>query len=250
MPTPLHDIFCARVVSEIPAQLRKFQKSDHLFADFAKKIYHRSTTRIWLPNDTQNKEQTRSERSPDALFKHEQAKYPGIIIEVCDSQKVRAAADLADDYILDTNGNVKVAITLNVEYRNSKKATISIWRPEDVTVDGVEELHAIAKVEALVHPLLAAILIKYWQLQSFRTASGLPAEESAFRLSLRDFGPTSISQEYTDLDQYISISSSQLCDFLSYAEAEYQQEVLDEGIVDPFPPGKRKRRRLLIPLNT
>ncbi|KAJ5783592.1 uncharacterized protein N7518_009269 [Penicillium psychrosexuale] len=31
-----------------------------------------------------------------------------------------------------------------------------------------------------------------------------------------------------------------LYDFLLYTEAEYQQEVLDEGIVDPFPPGKRK----------
>lgn len=153
MPAPLHDIFCARVVSEILAQLGKFQQSDKPFADFARKVDHKSTTRIWLPNNTKNGERTRSERSPDASFKHEQAKYPGVIIEVCYTQKVRAAADLADDYILDTNGNVKAVIALNIEYRGSKKATISIWRPEDITVDGVEELQAIAKVEALVHSL-------------------------------------------------------------------------------------------------
>jgi len=99
MPTPLHDIFCARVVSEILTQLGRFQNSDKPFADFARKVDHRSTTRIWLPNDTKSGEQTRSERSPDASFKHEQAKYPGVIIEVCYSQKFRAAADLADDYI-------------------------------------------------------------------------------------------------------------------------------------------------------
>ncbi|EKV12619.1 hypothetical protein PDIG_42200 [Penicillium digitatum PHI26] len=187
--------------------------------------------KVRLDYDPFRGEQTRSERNPDASFKHEKAKYPGVIIEVCYSQKFRAAADLADDYILDTNGNVKLVIALNIEYRGSKKATLSIWRPEDIIVDGVEELRAIAKVEEL----------------PFRTASGHPADESAeepaLQLALRDFGPTSISQEYADLDQIIMISSRQLCDFLSYAEAEYQQEVLDEGIVDPFPPGKRKRRR-------
>lgn len=158
MPTPLHDIFCARVVSEISTQLGRFQKSDKPFADFARKIDHRSTTRIWLPNDTKSGEQTRSERNPDASFKHEKAKYPGVIIEVCYSQKFRAAADLADDYILDTNGNVKLVIALNIEYRGSKKATLSIWRPEDIIVDGVEELRAIAKVEELVHSLAIAKL--------------------------------------------------------------------------------------------
>ena len=152
-PTPLHDIFCARVVSEISAQLGKFQKSDKPFTDFTRRVNHVSTTRIWLPNDTTNGEQTRSERNPDASFKHEQAKYPGVIIEVCYTQKSRAAADLAEDYILDTNGNVKAVIAFNIEYRGSKKATISIWRPEDVIVDGVEELQAIAKVKEVVHSL-------------------------------------------------------------------------------------------------
>jgi hypothetical protein len=69
----------------------------------------------------------RSERSPDASFKHEQAKYPGVIIEVCYSQKVRAAADLADDYILDTNGNVKTVIALNIEYRATRRYNCG-WR--------------------------------------------------------------------------------------------------------------------------
>ncbi|KXG46447.1 uncharacterized protein PGRI_053030 [Penicillium griseofulvum] len=211
---------------------KNFRESDKPFADFARKVDHQSTTRIWLPNDTKHGERVRSERSPDASFKHEQAKYPGVIIEVCYAQKVQAATDLADDYILDTDGNVKAVIALNIE---SKKATISIWRPEYVTLNGVEELQPIAKVEAL----------------PFRTESGLPVEEPAkgpaFRLSLRDFAPTSISQENTDVDHYISISLKELYIFLSYAEAQHQQQLLDEGIVDPFPPGKRKRRRLRTP---
>ncbi|KAJ5572138.1 hypothetical protein N7535_005798 [Penicillium sp. DV-2018c] len=229
MPTTLHDSFRANVVSEILTQLGRFQKSDKPFADFARKVGHEDY-RIWLPIGTENGEQTRSERHPDASFKHKQAKYPGVIIEVCYSQKIRAAADLADDYILNTNGSVKAVIALNVEYRGSKKATVSIWRPEKTIVDGVGVLKAVAKVKDL----------------PFRTASGHPVEESAeepARLSLRSFAPTKISQEYTDLDQYISISLRQLCDFLSRAEARYQEEVLDEGTVEALSPGTQKRRR-------
>jgi hypothetical protein len=160
MPAPLHDIFCAKVISEILAQLGKFQKSDQPFAEFAKKVDHNSTSRISLPNDSTYRLRTRSERSPDASFKHEQAKYPGVVIEVCGTEKVGIAADLADDYILHTNGNIKVVIALNIEYEGSEKATLSIWRPEDINVDGVdgvEELQVIAEVEALVHSRTAVL---------------------------------------------------------------------------------------------
>lgn len=60
---------------------------------------------------------------------HEDAKYPGVILEVCYSTKIRATTDLADNYILDTNGSVNAIIALNIEYRGSKEATISVWRP-------------------------------------------------------------------------------------------------------------------------
>ncbi|KAJ5375519.1 hypothetical protein N7517_007525 [Penicillium concentricum] len=136
--------------------------------------------------------------------------------------KIQAAADPADDYILDTNGNMKGVIALNIEYSGSKQ------RPEDIIVDGVDELYAIAKVEALVYVLSAA-------------ESGLLVEEPAFRLSLRDFTPISVSQWHTDFDQYISIPSRELCRFLPYAKAEQQQELLDLDLVDLFPPGKTKR---------
>ncbi|CAG7922061.1 unnamed protein product [Penicillium olsonii] len=229
LPTSLHDIFRVKVVSEILTQLSNFQSSDKAFADFARKVDHRSTTRIRLPDDTRAGEQPRSERNPDASFKHDDAKYPGVIIEVCCSGKARAAADLAEDYILDTNGSVTTVIALNIEHECSKQATISIWRPGYVTVDGIEEIRAVAAVDAL----------------AFRTASGHPIEEPGqepmFRLSLGDFAPPLISREPTDIDQYISMSSRQLCDFLSHAETSHQREVLGEGISQP--PGMKKRRR-------
>ncbi|CAG7955927.1 unnamed protein product [Penicillium olsonii] len=229
MPTPLHDIFRVKVVSEILTQLSNFQNSHKPFADFARKVDHRSTARIRLPDDTRAGEKPRSERNPDASFKHDDAKYPGVIIEVCCSGKARAAADLAEDYILDTNGSVTTVIALNIEHEYSKQATISIWRPEYVTVNGIEEIRAVAVVGTL----------------AFRTASGHPAEapgqEPVFRLSIEDFSPPFISRGFTDLDQYISISSRQLCDFLSHAERSHQREMLGEGISQP--PGMAKRRR-------
>lgn len=250
MPSPLHDFFCAEVVSRILNQLTELQKSDEAFGDFARKIKHLSTSRIRLPDDTNDGEQTYSERCPDASFIHERAKYPGVIIEVCYSQKVRAAAHLADDYILDTNASVNAVIALNIEYRGSKKATISVWRPHKSTVDGVKELEAKAVVEVMVRFLFnrshQGLLALTDDLQPFRTESGLPVDEPqqpVLRLSLRDFAPNSISQKYPNLDQDILISSRELCDFLLSAEAEHQKQLLDQGVDEPLSPGTRKRRQ-------
>ncbi|KAJ5943794.1 hypothetical protein N7516_003962 [Penicillium verrucosum] len=249
MPSPLHDLFCAEVVSKILNQLTELRKSDEAFGDFARKIKHLSISRIRLPNNTNNnntnsRELTYSERCPDASFIHEHAKYPGVIIEVCYAEKVRAAADLAEDYILDTNASVNAVIALNIEYKGSKKAAISVWRPHKITVDEVKELEAKTVIEMMELALTD-------DLQPFRTESGPPVEEPkqpSLQLSLGDFAPKSISQKYPDLDQDIVISSRELCDFISSAEAEHQKQLLDQGVDEPLSPGTRKRRR--VPLNS
>ncbi|CAG7961370.1 unnamed protein product [Penicillium olsonii] len=233
-PSPLHEIFCAEVVSKIMNRLTELQKSDEAFGDFARKIQYLSTSNIRLPNDTNDIKQTCSQRCPDASFIHEYAKYPGVIIEVCYSPKIRAAAGLAEDYILDTNASVKAVIALNIEYRGSKKATISVWRPNKITVDGVKELEAKAVIE----------------MMPFRTESGLPVDDSKqppLQLSLRDFAPKTISQKYPNLDQDILISSKELCDFLSSAEAAHQKQLLGQGVEEPLSPGTRKRCRAQTP---
>ncbi|KAJ5227780.1 hypothetical protein N7489_008488 [Penicillium chrysogenum] len=208
--------------------------------------YVEDKIRIRLPNDANNREQTYSQRCPDASFMHEDAKYPGVILEVCYSTKIRAAADLADDYILDINGSVNAVIALNIEYRGSKEATISVWRPHQVTVDGLNELEAKAVIEMMSQEILALTD----DLQPFRTESGLPVdkpEQPTLQLSLRDFAPKSISQKYPDLDQDIIISSREFCEFLTFAEAEHQKQLLGKGVDEPLLPGTRKRRRVQTP---
>lgn len=158
MPSPLYDLFCAEVVSKILNQLTELRKSDEAFGDFTRKIKHLSISRIRLPNNTNSREQTYSERCPDTSFIHEHAKYPGVIIEVYYAEKVRAAADLAEDYILDTNASVNAMIALNIEYKGSKKAAIYVWRPHKITVDEVKELEAKTVIEMMVRSFPVAVL--------------------------------------------------------------------------------------------
>jgi hypothetical protein len=68
-------------------------------------------------------------REPDAAFKHPQAHWPGVVIEVAYSQKERDIPHLADDYILETNGSIRAVVGLNIDYK-TKKGTVSMWRPK------------------------------------------------------------------------------------------------------------------------
>lgn len=149
MPTPLHDTFCAKLVDEISSQLKQFQE-DREVATFAREVEHFATSRIFIPEDSEDGERRYIRREPDASFGHRRAHYPGVIIEVCYSQKRRQISRLADDYILNTDGSVNVVVCLDIDYKGSKKATISVWRPEYVTIDGVEEFRTNAVVEAQV----------------------------------------------------------------------------------------------------
>ncbi|EKV12111.1 hypothetical protein PDIG_46470 [Penicillium digitatum PHI26] len=185
MPSPVHDTFCARIVDEISRQLRQFQNNDGPLADFAKQVEHFATSRILIPEDTKDGKHTYSRREPDASFGHRQALYPGVIVEVCYSQKSRRISHLADEYILNTDGSVNAVVALDIDYEGSNRATITIWRPEYAIVNGVEEFRATTVIEA----------------QPFRTDSGLPTEGTVLRLSLRDFATEELARGHVeDLD--------------------------------------------------
>lgn len=150
MPSPLHDMFCAKLVDEISNQLRNFQQGHGPAATFAKKIVHFATSRILIPDDADDGERNYIRREPDASFGHSGAHYPGVIIEVCYSQKRREVSRLADDYILNTDGSVNVVVCLDIDYKQPNKATISVWRPKYVEVDGVVEFRTSPVIDAQV----------------------------------------------------------------------------------------------------
>ncbi|CAG7921676.1 unnamed protein product [Penicillium olsonii] len=227
MPSPVHDTFCARIVNEISRQLRQLQGTEGPTANFANKLGHSGSSRILIPEDTHDGKHTFSKREPDASFGHWQALYPGVILEVCYSQNSKRISSLADDYILNTGGSVNVVVALDIDCQGSREATITTWRPEYATVNGVEEFRAAVAIEAL----------------PFRTNSGLLTEDTALRLSLRDFATEDLSRGQVDLGREILITSKQLCDFLSSAEARQQMQTQRQGSIDRIRPGALKRRR-------
>lgn len=226
MPSPLHDTFCARLVDEISDQIKQFQHDDSII-DFVKDIKHFATSRILIPEDTPDGNQTYSRHEPDASFGHRQAHYPGVVIEVCYSQKSQCISHLADEYILNTDGSVNVVIAFDIDYKGSKRATITVWRPEYILVDDVEEFRATAVIEA----------------RPFRTETGCAVEGTELRLPLRDFGTDELSHGQKGLDQEIILTSNQLCQFLASAEARQNIQTQHQGSINRIRPGALKRRR-------
>ncbi|CDM28466.1 unnamed protein product [Penicillium roqueforti FM164] len=226
MSSPLHDTFCARVADEISRQLRQYQQGNGPLSDFAQEVEYLATSRILIPEDTHNGEQTYSRREPDASFGHRQAHYLGVIVEVCYAQKSRQVPHLADEYILNTNGSVNAVLAFDIDYKGSKRATVTMWRPEYTTVDGVEEFRAATVIEA----------------QAFRTDSGFPTAATALRLFLRDFATDELTPGHVDLDREVLITSKQLFDFLLSAEARQQAHTQHQGSTNRLRPGALKRR--------
>ncbi|KAJ6094458.1 hypothetical protein N7467_001971 [Penicillium canescens] len=92
----------------------------------AKEIKHFASSRIDLPEEVENGEYKYTRREPDASFGHCRARYPGVVIQVCYSQKSRQIDRLADDYILSTDGSINTVVCLDVDYKGSKRATFSV----------------------------------------------------------------------------------------------------------------------------
>lgn len=156
MPTPLHEIVCAEVVREINRQLEAI--SDCPEAGFAQKIKPFASSRVELP-EVINGEERYIIREPDASFGHTKARFPGVVVEICYSQKRRAIRDLVDDYILCTDGSINAVVCLDIEYRRTKKATISVWRPAYRVENGVEVFEATPEVDEEVCFLLSEVTI-------------------------------------------------------------------------------------------
>jgi hypothetical protein len=102
----------------------------------------------WLTEICYDASSSKSKNEPDPLFKHEDAEFLGVIVEVVYSQNKAHLRRLAKDYILNADTNVRVVVGLCVEYshKKSRKATLSVWRPELVTTNDGLKLRAVEEV--------------------------------------------------------------------------------------------------------
>jgi len=132
MPSPLHESLLSYITQQLILQLRVVAQSDSPSAKFADDIENSASAEI-VSKDAQY-----GSHQPDASFQHFDAQYPGVILELSYSQKKKDLSRLADAYILGSNADIRVVVGIDVEYKGSKKASISIWRPY-IGVDAVGE---------------------------------------------------------------------------------------------------------------
>ncbi|KAI9860739.1 MAG: hypothetical protein M1813_005662 [Trichoglossum hirsutum] len=128
MPTTAHELITVRIVDEIKSSIHQFSTQCVLpsaLPAFLDVIENLSSSDIPALNDSDHK------RCPDAAFSHPDDQYPGIVIETSYSQRVRNVEKAADEYIMMSNGNIKMVICFDVEYRpnNQQVDTVSLWRP-------------------------------------------------------------------------------------------------------------------------
>jgi hypothetical protein len=144
MPTAVHELFIARVEDAIFSQLKSIREGLGAAAAFAQKVYPARSTEIYFPLDDATSGRN-SKHEPDASFWHNDAKYPGVVIEVACSQKKKRLGRLAEDYLLDSDANIRIVVGLDIEYgkRGSRKATLSVWRTDLLHTPEGDELRVI-----------------------------------------------------------------------------------------------------------
>ena len=156
MPSNLHEYFCIQVVYNILKQLDNIAALDSSAAAYARNVKAGGSPTLKLPSNQAGKYDL---HDPDATFYYEDTRWPRIVIEVSYSQKRKALKDLAEDYILGSIGNISVVIGLDIEYKISKQATLSVWRSKfKVKPDGQRYLFASQTVVDKVRFLFISLI--------------------------------------------------------------------------------------------
>ncbi|KAF2787057.1 hypothetical protein K505DRAFT_288605 [Melanomma pulvis-pyrius CBS 109.77] len=207
MPTGVHEVFIDRVEDEIRSQLKAIRSGTGRKAQFAQKVQPARSTEIRFPTSASS---SKSKYEPDASFWHDDTQYPGVIIEVSYSQNKKRLGRLAENYLIDSDANVRAVVGLDIVYgeKGSRKATLSIWRPRLFdTADG-PELRTVQEVKD----------------EAFRDDDGNPTNHPGLRLRLSDFAFEELARrEMGDEDVEISISGIQLCKYLVAAERKVRR---------------------------
>jgi len=146
MPTALHESFIGEFEAEILNRLRVLREAASTTpaakAELSRIRPGRSPTLKLLPMESSDSEtagregvgrsSTQTRRCPDSTFFTKQAEspYPVAVLEVSYSQKRKDLVNLADQYITASAGGIKVVLGFDIEYKGTKEATVSVWRPK------------------------------------------------------------------------------------------------------------------------
>ncbi|KAG0653111.1 hypothetical protein D0Z07_9397 [Hyphodiscus hymeniophilus] len=239
MPTTLHDTFISRLVTEIEKTLERLANKEVEAQPFIKGIRPVSGVLNFQIGDDDQQQNIRHE--PDIRFQHKDAAWPGVVIEVAHSQNRKSLVGLADNYILGSYGGIGVVIGLDLDYKRSREASISVWRLKNSTNDDGE---VEGEVEQVVDSQVTSPSTRCKSFsdteQLFRNAEGnhLLSPSSSLNLSLKDFAIEEVTHGVPDLP--IVIDSRTLCKLLSEAENWDNKTMTMQGAKPP--PFKRKWR--------
>lgn len=234
MPSVLHEEFKSSIVDDIVQQLRSIAKERGPASEFARRIKHGGSATITFSDPAYGRHE------PDSLFRYLRAQFPNVIFELSYSQKRRDLARLADDYILGSDGNIRVMVGIDVDYKD-KSATLPMWRPRlQVNNAGEEELvaHQTLSNQVCSHSFCLAYT---YLSKEFRTANGEVSSQTGLRLQLEDFIPPALLPKDTNLGKDIFISSADLCAYLCDAEQIESTVKQRVGFAEPLKPGVKKR---------
>ncbi|KAI9760042.1 MAG: hypothetical protein M1840_002743 [Geoglossum simile] len=214
--------------------LAKRTDVDPCVCALASAIGCRASTRILYRTDDDGK--AYGEHSPDSSFGHAKAKYPSMVIETSFTQNRKDLPKLAEDYILGSQGNISVVIGLDIVYRGTKEATVSIWKPEQgLDEDGIPFLGVKTIVDA----------------EPFRNSDGSPVSDGNLTLSLSDILPACMTTSITCPLPTFTIPYLKLARFLQFGEASQQVTESESGsYAMELPIGTKIRRRAASPEET
>jgi len=146
MPGSLHESLGSYITQDLLRQLGTIAQGSSPSAVFAGNIENSASAEISFEDTEYGSHQ------PDASFQHFEAQYPGVILELSYSQKKKDLSRLAHEYILGSDADIRVVIGIDVEYKGSKRESVSIWRPHiEVDDAGERELCVVQTVTDQVY---------------------------------------------------------------------------------------------------
>src|SRR3954447_22605202 len=118
MPTYVHELLSAKVVAEFQHQIENAAAKHSPKAPLGQLIrtIERSGSTDVLEQPHNDGKPSRHRRSPDASFRYLGSQYPGIIIETSYTQRVKNLRHVADDYVIMSDGNIKMVVGLDIGY--------------------------------------------------------------------------------------------------------------------------------------
>ncbi|MCJ1270700.1 hypothetical protein MMC22_010597 [Lobaria immixta] len=258
MPSNLHGLFTKNIThgihNQINAAIAKFSKSSSTssLAQFLRDVEETTTS------DVEASDNPRHRRSPDASFCCNWAQFPGLIIETAYSQGSKSLRRVADDWVMLSDGNVKMVIGLEIGYRARKNAKVIdkvfVWEPNWKT-ENVPVLTSECTVNK-VSPISSLVTRReLWNtrfLFNITAVHGLDAQRQvtineALTIPLCALAPLVMLENYgihksQHSTPVASIPMTALAAFLDHAQDTFDLVQARRGYKEVLPPQTIKRR--------